>query len=220
MHSQFNAEWHTTPVCRSDRFVYSGRIKQPFFCSTSTKKDRHSGEAYCAVRNRTAHLSLCQNREREAVAAPPPLPPLLQDMGYSAERWNNAVAGLCLSCGRGNYCWDSHGSDRPRWNTGRQTHLYEAVRLSSRSVWRQRTALQTSFIWRWSDRRLNLVLFAKPVNRRPWGDDELTRAGRGWSAGEFPQIVSLGKKHEDAAVSTRLITDQTSIKMELHGILH
>lgn len=81
---------HNSCVCRSDRFVYSGKnetaIKQPqgtFFHSTSTKLNQHSGEAYCAVRNWSTHLSLCQNREQEPVAAPLPLPPLLNFLRVS-----------------------------------------------------------------------------------------------------------------------------------------
>ncbi len=69
-----------------------------------------------------------------SVTAPPPLPPLPQDVGYSAERWNNAVAGLCLSCGWGNYCWDSHGSDRQTDSSVRGRAIKQPVRLTADST--------------------------------------------------------------------------------------
>ncbi len=200
MHSQFTAEWRTTPVCRSDRFIYSGRIK-PFFRSTSTKKDRHLSEAWCAVRNRTAHLSqhlLLFLRCRRT-----------WDI---RQKGGTMQSPACVCPAAGAITAEIHTAA-----TGRQTHLYESGRLSSRSVWRRRIALQTSSIWRRSDRRLDLVLFSKPVNRRSWADDERMSAGRGWSDGEG----FIGKEARGhSRIHMRLIRNQTSIKMELHGIPH
>lgn len=39
---------------------------------------------------------------------PPPIRMQLQDTGHSTERWNNAAAGLCLSCCWGNYTAEIH----------------------------------------------------------------------------------------------------------------
>lgn len=111
--------------------------------------------------------------------------------------------------------WDSHGSDRPRWNKGRWTHLYEAVWLSSRSVWHQRRALQMSSIWMRSD---------PPDQPRLAGQTCKQTAVGGWWADKSRRISPeclMGKEARGRSLNhMRLITGQTSIKMELHGILH
>lgn len=105
---------HNPGACRSYRFIYNGRIKQEynglkapeFFCSTSTKR-LALWSIFCSKKPECPSVPVPKQGMRSSHSSSPRWA-LPQDLGYSAERWNNAVAGLCLSCRRDNYAAEIH----------------------------------------------------------------------------------------------------------------
>ncbi len=191
-----------TPVCRSDCFVYSGRIKQPFFPFHINKKRPALG------------WSILCSKKPDCPSVPVPKQGTRSSRSTSSS--SSAAAGRGIFGRKVEQCcrrlvfilrqgqlllrftrqWQAEVKYRQTDSSVRGGAIKQPVRLTSKDSPADKLHLKVV----WPPTRPRLVhQTCKQMAVRGWWADE---SRQGWSAGEFPQIVSLGKKHEDAAVST------------------